>query len=245
MAEPTVIEPTIVNTPPPAPAPAPEVKLFPDTPGAVTPPVVPPVTPPATPPVATPPADPKDVKPPTESKPPEAPKAPATPPTEYELKLPEGSLLSAEDLAQTLKDAKAAGLTKEQAEAKLNLQNQTANQTADRVRAQQEKAFSEQKIAWKNAVSKDVEMGGDKYNETVALASRAFKATASLELQKIMDSTGLGSHPEYVRQMAKIGRMMAEDKLILGQVGAAPAPMAKEAVLYGKTTPGADGKRPT
>lgn len=250
MPEPEVItEPSLVNTPPAAPAPTPESKLFASTPSGTPAPsaapdaVVPPVVPPVIPPAAVPPAPVPDPKAPTDATKPDATKAPPTPPTDYVLTLPENSLLSAEDLAATLKEAKDAGFSKEQAEKVLTAKDQTATQTAARVKAQQDKAFADTKTAWKDAVSKDVEMGGDHLAETVALSSRAFKAVASPQLQKLADDTGLGSHPEFVRMMVKVGKLMGEDRLILGNVGDAPTPMAPEARLYGKTTPDGTGKK--
>lgn len=228
---------TVLTATPPA-TPAPETVLFPATPPAVTPPAV---TPPVeTPPVVTPPvtAPVPEVKPPTEPPKPEVKPTPTPAPTDYDLKLPEGSPLSEEDRAQTLKDAKAAGLSKEQAETLLTSKDQGARALETR----QKQAFEETKTAWKEAIAKDPEMGGDKHAETVTLANRAFKTLASAELQMWADKTGLGNYPEFVRLMAKVGSMMAEDKLVRGTVGSTPTAKTREEILYGKTTPGADGK---
>lgn len=178
-----------------------------------------------------------ETKPPEEVKKPEE-KTPAKPPTDYDLKLPDGSPLSAEDVAQTLKDAKAAGLTKEQAESLLN----SKDQGAKALQTRQQEAFKQTQVAWKEAITKDPEMGGDKLAETTVLASRAFKQLASAELQIWAEKTGLGDYPEFVRLMARVGKMMGEDKLIRGTVGASPEPKSREAVLYGKTTPDGSGK---
>lgn len=234
---------TIVNTPPPVVI-DPAATLFPaSAPPAATPaaPVTPPVVPPPAP-VVPPPAAPVTlpvIPPPPETKPPTEPKPadgkPPTPPvpTEYDLKLPDGSLLSPEDLATTLKDAKEAGLTKEQAESLLK----SKDQGATALKTRQDTAFAETKRQWKEAVSKDTEMGGDKLAETYALSARAFKELASAEMQVWVEKTGLGDYPEFVRFCARIGKMMGEDKLIRGHVGPEEKPRPPEEVLYGKTTP--------
>lgn len=244
MAEPLAgSDPTIVNTPPAAPAPTPESKLFANTSNG-DPKAPPPAAPPAPALAATPPpAVPEPPKVPTEPIKPEAPKAPATPPTDYTLVLPENSPLGAEDLAAIAKEAKDAGLPKEKAESLLKTYNQLAVNTQVRVEKQQQDAFQQTKTQWKDAIAKDPEMGGDNYAETVALSSRAFQALASPELQVWADKTGLGNYPEFVRMMAKAGRMMAEDKLVLGQIGGAPANRDPASVLYGKTTPDGTGKK--
>lgn len=234
---------SIVNTPEPPPAPTPEATLFKTTPGEPTQKAE---EKPGSPEAPLKPAT-EEIKPPTDvTKPGDTakPAPPATPPTDYELKLPKDSVLNEEDLAAIAKEAKDAGLTKEKAEEVLNSRNALAVKTVERMKTQQETAWKAEQVAYKDIVAKDPEMGGEHLTETVMLASRGFKATASPELQKLVDQTGLGSHPEYVRQMAKIGRMMAEDKLVLGQVGGAPESRDAASVLYARTTPGADGKKP-
>jgi hypothetical protein len=230
---------TILTATPPV-VPAPETVLFPASappvpaPVPETPPVAP-VTPPAlaavVPPVTPPPTP--ESKPPTEPVKPEVKPTPAPAPTDYDLKLPEGSLLTPEDLAQTLKESKEAGLTKEQAEMRLT----SKDQGAKALQTRQNTAFEQTKVQWKEAVEKDPEMGGEHLAETAVLSSRAFKALASVELQVWAEKTGLGHYPEFVRMMTKIGRMMGEDKLIRGTVGAPEAPKPPEEILYGKTTP--------
>lgn len=222
-------EGTTILTEPIKEEPKPEEKLYPETK-------------PVEKPLEVPDAKPAD-KAPTETKPPEEVTKPeekttAKPPEEYDLKAPEGSLLSAEDVAQTLKDAKAAGLTKEQAETLLT----SKDQGAKALKTRQDTAFEQTKVQWKKDVENDPEMGGEKHTETVTLANRAFKTLASADLQIWAEKTGLGNYPEFVRLMAKVGRMMGEDRLIRGTVEAPETQKAPETLLYGKTTPGANGK---
>lgn len=190
----------------------------------------------------------REGKPPPEPTKKEPAKGPDGAQTDYELALPKDSLLTAEDLAAIAKEAKEAGLSKEEAEEVVKAQSQVASTTAARVQAQQQQAFEAEKAAWKKAVADDAEMGGDKLAETTLMASRAFQALASPLLKKLADDTGLGSHPEFVRMMAKIGKMMGEDRLIIGHVGGAPeedtsTADGKARKMYGKTTPDGSGRK--
>lgn len=178
-----------------------------------------------------------ETKVPTEQEKAEAEKARLAAQKDYTLSLPENSPLSSEELAAIQKEAKDAGLTKEKAEQMLTSKDQTARAAQTRLQEQQAKAFAETKSQWRATVEKDPEMGGDKFNETVALSSRAFKTLASPELQIWAEKTGLGSYPEFVRLMAKVGKMMGEDRLIRGSIDAPTEKKPKEEVLYGKTTP--------
>lgn len=244
--------PSIVNTPAPVVTPA-EATLFPNTPTGepkTEPPpaaVEPVVTPPVTPAAPAKPAEPvPGTKVPTEEPKLGAdgkPLAPAPSPTDYTLVLPENSLLSVDDLKAIETEAKALGLPKEKAESLAKSYSGVADKTAATIKARQDKAFEDEKIAWRKAAETDPEMGGEKYAETVALSSRAFKAAASPTLQKLADETGLGSHPEFVRMLAKFGRMMGEDTLVLGRVGDAQGGKSPESVLYGRTTPDASGRK--
>lgn len=182
----------------------------------------------------------RGTKAPTEQEKLEAEKAAAQAQKDIDLmKLPEGSPLSPEDLAAVKKQALEAKMTKEQAEGLIKERNTGALA----LKTSQDNAFAQMKTQWKDSLDKDPEMGGEHLAETVLLSSRAFKSLASAEFQVQMEKTGFGNHPEFVRMMAKIGKLMGEDKLIRGNVEGAPVQKSKEEILFGKTTPGADGKK--
>lgn len=227
---------SIVETPEPTPAPTLEEKLYAKTPNGEAPPAPEKTDAPA--PVIT---DPK-----APAEPEKEPAKPATPPvpTDYTLALPENSPLTKEDLDARAKSAKERGLTKDQAEAELKTENDVAVRTMARFQEKQTADTKAAQTLWVETIKADPELGGDRYNQTVVEASRAFKATASPELQKIIRDSGLGNHPEYVRQMAKFGRMMGEDTMIAGRSGGVAVQKTTAQKMYGATTPGADGKLP-
>lgn len=239
----TIPVPTIVNTPPVVPV-APETKMFPttpETPPSETPPVEPPTVPPVIPPVV--PTEPP--KPPTEPVKAEVPATPPAAPTDITLKLPEGSLLSADQLAQTVKEAKDAGMSQIQADVLVKSKDQSAKESVKAFETRQNEVFAQTKVQWKEAVSKDPELGGEHLAETALLASRGFSAIANPTLQKLADETGIGSHPEFVRAMVKVGRLIGEDRLVPGTTASPAVKQEPWEKMFGKTTPGADGKRPT
>ena len=248
---------SIVNTPPPAPKP-PEATLFPTTPSGTPPTPVQPATPPApvapaTPP-SVPPATPEEPKPPVTPATPEVPATPAATYTEKDLKLPDGSLLSAEKQAALVKDAKTAGLSKEKAQELLNSHEAVAKETQAAFQAQakanQDKALEAAKVLWKSEVEKDPVLGGEHIAETALLSSRGYQALTTPEERKVIESTGMDFHPIFVKMMAKVGKLLGEDsRLVLGQTGGRQedlsTPEAKAAKLFGKTTPGANGRMST
>lgn len=229
MPEPIVpiAEPSILNQPPvvpPAEVP-PESKLFPE-------PVAPKVEPtPTVVPSVTPPEPKKDEPKPGDPKP--NPPA-ANAPVDYEsLKLPEGSLLSTEELAVVKKEAKEQGLTLEEAQGVLEVKNDSVKTYA----ANQKELVTQAQQTWKKSWENDPDYGGDKLAESTELAKRAWDKLADPELKQWADQTGLGSNNLVLRMMARIGKMFSEDQLIRGGLGGVPEEISPEERMYGKTTP--------
>lgn len=203
---------TILTTPPPAPPAPPEDTLFPKPPepDAKEPPVVPPATPEA----PKEPAKPADAK-------------PATPAVPEDLKLPDGSLLSPEDLAEV----KAKNLPKEQAETLIQSENAAVKRYADK----QTQIVETAKADWIKQAEVDPVIGGEKFAENAALAQRGFQAIADVEITKFMKESGLGNHPLAIRMFAKLGKMFAEDRMIPGIGGLNPEKKKPEDIIYGNT----------
>lgn len=195
-------------------------------PAVVTPPVVatPPVTTPAEPAkpastiVTAPPAaaapvtDPAAAAPKADDKPADPPKPDdkKVVPDAYDLKLPDGSLLTATDLEEISSYAKEKGYTQEQASELMTREHLAVSEYHE---AQQE-LFKAKTDEWKKAVSIDKELGGDNLAKSAEFAYRAVERFASPEFKAELDKTGFGNHPEVVRMFSRIGRAMSDDKII-------------------------------
>ncbi|WGR61443.1 hypothetical protein E3U26_12370 [Paracoccus ferrooxidans] len=86
--------------------------------------------------------------------------------------------------------------------------------------------------AWAGDLRKDAEFGGEKYDANVATAVKGLEAVGSLELRKMLDETGLGSHPDVVRAFWKVGQMVADTAVVTGQTGTSTRRSFADA-LYG------------
>lgn len=175
------------------------------TPPVVTPPVVTPpvVTPPGvTPPVVTPPVTPPVVNT-------EAPKVGA--PEKYEpFKLADGVKLEGPQLDEFTTFAKDLGLTQEGAQK--FVEREIKIQTG--MHADAVKQVTEQATAWESELRKDADLGGAKYDQTLALANTALTKLGSPALQEMLTKTPFGKHPEVVRFLAKIGGTLAQDGFV-------------------------------
>jgi hypothetical protein len=160
----------------------------------------------------------------TEQKPPEQ-----KPDVKYELKIPDGSPLDASVLAEVEAFAKEKGISPEIAQAIVEKQHAAASAYATKLASEYEAT----KAKWVSAVQTDKEIGGEAFKGNVEIAHRAMKAFASDEFVSILETTGLGNHPELVRVFYRIGKQMADDKLVTG-AQAQPKKSAAEA-FYGKS----------
>lgn len=86
--------------------------------------------------------------------------------------------------------------------------------------------------AWAGDLRKDAEFGGEKYDANVATAVKGLEAVGSPELRKMLDETGLGSHPDVVRAFWKVGQMVADTAVVSGQTGTSTRRSFADA-LYG------------
>lgn len=121
-----------------------------------------------------------------------------------DLKLPDGLAVVPEELDAWRKEFMAAGLTKKQANRIL------ANYFA-RAGTEFTKAATDRTAATTQAELALKQEFGDQYDANLDIARAALKKFGSESLANQMVSTGLGSHPDMVRLLLKIGKMTMED----------------------------------
>lgn len=185
-------------------------------------PTVTPQTPPTVEPVVDP-AAPK-VEPTVQVKP--------VVPEKYDLKLPEGSQLESDYVAQISAYAKERGMSNEQAQEILNRESGLVSSFASK---QMEK-FNQTVDEWAKATESDKEIGGPNVKQNIEMANRVIKRFATPEFSKGLVETGFGNHPEFVRIFTRIGKAMSEDQLVVR--GSEPAPTKSVAeTLYGSNKP--------
>lgn len=141
-------------------------------------------------------------------------------PEKYELNLPAKSALSAPVLERTAATARELGLSNEAAQKMLDFVHA---ETASHLDAVLESArpggaaWEKQLDDFEQRAKADPEIGGAKLTESVALAKRVADTFFSKDIKQFLHESGLGSHPDLIRALAKIGRGMSEDKLLSGK----------------------------
>lgn len=160
-----------------------------------------------------------------------APEAPKGAPEKYEFKAPEGEAFDSEVLDVYAEVAK-----------ELNLPQESAQKVLDKVapvlHAQQAQRLEQVRTAWAEETKADKAIGGDKLAENLAIAKKALSAFGSPELSKLLETTGLGNHPEVIRLLHKAGKAISEDSFVTGKGGPGSSgdpndPAFQAAKLYG------------
>ncbi len=151
-------------------------------------------------------------------------------PEKYELKLAENSPLPAARLDAIAAEAKAKGLSNEQAQ---ELVTRDEGLVSGYVKGLHE-TMAERQTQWVETVKNDKEIGGDNFKEAVHYSNQFVKKFGSENLIKELELSGLGNHPEVVRMFSRAGRAMANDKLVNKGVESKPEKSAAE-IFYGNT----------
>lgn len=158
---------------------------------------------------------------PAEGTPAEGTPAEGTPAEGYAFEAPEGVTLDKGQVDAFTAIAKELKLPKAAAQRIADLAIQREQARADEFQAQVQK--------WADEVTGDKELGG---SENLAAAAAAVERFGTPEFKALLNSSGLGNHPEMVRFALKVGRAISEDKILGSGSGNKPKKSAAE-LLYG------------
>lgn len=129
-------------------------------------------------------------------------------PKPLELQLPEGFDAKDPSLDALRGLAKAEGLNQKQAQAVLDAYWKAGEQDRKAI-----SEFQSQRTAWAEALPKDKEFGGPKYEENLRYANVAIEKLGGAQLRKAILDHGLENHPEFVRAFYRAGRAISPDSI--------------------------------
>jgi hypothetical protein len=125
----------------------------------------------------------------------------------YSLTMPDGIELDTE-----LMDALGPTM------AELKLSNGHAQQLVDKYieaqtarEAKRAEDWTQTINGWADEAKADPDIGGNKFDATLANAKSALTRFGTPELNSYLETSGAGNHPEVIRLMAKVGAMIGED----------------------------------
>lgn len=135
--------------------------------------------------------------------------APTGAPEKYEFKAPEGRQFDNEVIASFSEVAKELNLSQESAQKVLD---KMAPKVAERQQAQLQMLRQE----WESSSKSDKEFGGEKITENLGIAKKALDAFGTPELRTLLEQSGLGNHPEFIRLLYRAGKSISEDNKLVG-----------------------------
>ena len=153
---------------------------------------------------------------------------------DFEYEFPEGVELDGEVMDEFKELAKSNGLDNDAAKKFADLGAKMSQRWASK----QADQILEVRNQWADQAKHDSEFGGDKLQESLSVAKKAMDTFGSGELNKLLEETGLGNHPEIIRAFVKAGKAISEDSLVKGsQTKQENVPFKQRAanVLYGNT----------
>jgi hypothetical protein len=137
-------------------------------------------------------------------------------PETYQFTLPDGIELdeAAAPLVQEL--FKELGLPQEKAQAimdKLLAIDQSRQQTPEQAEQQQFESISNLNKTWTDECSKLPDIGGENFQKSLEISSRAMVKFATPELRQMLNQSALGSNPEFFKFIHAIGSSMSPDTM--------------------------------
>jgi hypothetical protein len=130
-------------------------------------------------------------------------------PGEYQLDMPEGVTVDADLLTAATPVLRDLGLSDEQASKLVPL----AQQVQDQFVSGMEAHHAELRSTWQSEAKADATIGGANWNESVRLAGNALNiggAGPGSEVRKLLNETGLGDHPAFIRLFRNIGLKLGQ-----------------------------------
>ena len=147
----------------------------------------------------------------------------ASAPESYEVfDLPDDFDMNEDTLGEYHTFAKENNLTQEQAQRGVDMVAQMKQAEMNQ--------WVEQQKSWVDTAKQDAEYGGEKFEENIAVAVKARDSFGTSEFNEMLDSSGLGNHPEMIRFLNRVGKAISEDSVVVG--GNSTSALSREAVLY-------------
>lgn len=137
-------------------------------------------------------------------------------PVEYtDFTLPEGMTVDPVAMTEAKEFFATRKMSQADAQAAVDLHMKLATQQAEG----QVKLWRDTNENWVKEVKADSEIGGPKYDASIASAARAIEFAKVPGLKEALDMTGAGNNPAIVKAFVRFGQAISEDRFKPGQPG--------------------------
>lgn len=121
--------------------------------------------------------------------------------------MPEGVSVDAPLMDGFKSLAKELNLSQEAAQKLVNLQAEATKRSVD----ENAKAWEQAQEKWKAEVKADKEIGGADFDKNIGVAKKGLKLFGNEAFIDMLESTGVGNHPEMVKFLHRVGKAIKED----------------------------------
>jgi hypothetical protein len=143
---------------------------------------------------------------------------------EFKVEVPEGIQLEAAGLDELKAIVNDAALTP----------GARAQKLVDFAAKSNIEAHKQRVAGWAEETRNDPEVGGAKLNDTLAVARKTV-ALAPPEMKEVLEKSGLGNHPAFIKWAYAVGKKLSEDSFVPSGGAAKAAPKDMASTLYGQT----------
>lgn len=153
---------------------------------------------------------------------------------EYNLKLPDGSVLPPSTIEEISTFAKENGLSNEAAQKLIDRENSKMSMFF----AQKRESLKPIVEGWLKSAEKDPVIGGkdgSEFKANIGLAKRALDKANVPGLKEVLDKSGLGNHPDMIKFCMFWGKTLVNDKFEKGSA-ISKSKKSIEEKLYGGTS---------
>jgi hypothetical protein len=138
------------------------------------------------------------------------PKEPEGAPEEYSFEFTEGTIIDDDAVAELSAIAKELNLPQAEAQKFAAVAEKMSQKWTEGL----QNHIIETRTGWRDTVKADKEIGGDKMPENLALAKSAIEAFGTPELKAMLDDTGIGDNPEFIRFALRVGKANSEHDFV-------------------------------
>ena len=142
-------------------------------------------------------------------------------PEAYEFQPNESNPLDQEVLEVYSEVAKELNLSQKAAQ---NLLDKVGSKIQERTAQNQEQYMQKLRMDWVNQSTADKEFGGENLQANLSVAKKSLDKFGTPELRQLINETGLGNHPEFIRFMYRTGKAISEDNFVGKSQGGKASP---------------------
>jgi hypothetical protein len=144
-------------------------------------------------------------------------------PEAYQFEANESNPLDPEVMEVYSEVAKELNLSQKAAQ---SLLDKVGSKIQERTAQNQEQYMQKLRMDWVNQSTTDKEFGGENLQANLSVAKKSLDKFGTPEFRQLINESGLGNHPEFIRFMYRAGKAISEDKFVGRSQGGKATPQS-------------------